>query len=124
VLVEANNDKGLLLPGMTATIDFVVNRVESALLIPNAALRFVPPQTKTDERDLLQKLVPFGPRKTQRQSETGSTDERRSVYRLVDGQPEQLMVTVGASDGQRTQVLSGDVVAGAAVIVDVKSGKE
>ncbi len=42
VLVEASNDKGLLLPGMTATIDFVVNRLENALLVPNAALRFQP----------------------------------------------------------------------------------
>lgn len=42
VVVRAGNNQGLLLPGMTATVDFVIERAEDALLAPNAALRFVP----------------------------------------------------------------------------------
>lgn len=42
VVVRASNHEGKLLPGMTATVDFVVDRAENALLAPNAALRFVP----------------------------------------------------------------------------------
>ena len=45
VLIDAGNNRGLLLPGMTATVDFVVSRVEKALLVPNAALRFTPRRT-------------------------------------------------------------------------------
>jgi len=41
VLIDADNN-GLLLPGMTATVDFIVEQVEDALLVPNAALRFTP----------------------------------------------------------------------------------
>jgi len=42
VIVEAPNDEGLLLPGMTATADFLLEHREDVLLVPNAALRLVP----------------------------------------------------------------------------------
>ncbi|GAB6095563.1 efflux RND transporter periplasmic adaptor subunit [Desulfatiferula olefinivorans] len=42
VMVDADNREGRLLPGMTATTDFVVARAEAVLLVPNAALRFRP----------------------------------------------------------------------------------
>lgn len=42
VVVDAPNPDALLLPGMTATVDFIVERVEDALLAPVAALRFKP----------------------------------------------------------------------------------
>ena len=44
VVVAADNESGRLLPGMTATVDFVVGGVEDALLVPTAALRFSPPE--------------------------------------------------------------------------------
>lgn len=44
VVVAADNDSGLLLPGMTATVSFVVGGVEDALLVPTSALRFDPPE--------------------------------------------------------------------------------
>ncbi|MCX6170551.1 MAG: efflux RND transporter periplasmic adaptor subunit [Ignavibacteriales bacterium] len=45
VVVKANNQDRLLLPGMTATVDFYVDYRENVLLVPNVALRFQP----TDE---------------------------------------------------------------------------
>ncbi len=42
VVVDVDNTDGRLLPGMTATVDFVVSRADSVLTIPNAALRFKP----------------------------------------------------------------------------------
>jgi HlyD family secretion protein len=121
ILVVENSDLALR-PGMTATAEIVVAEIEDALLIPNAALRFVPPQKETDERGLLQKLVPFGPRRTARRRDAEPGVARRTVYRLVGGKPEQIEIEVGATDGQRTQVLAGDVAAGTAVIVDTASG--
>jgi len=50
VVVDAANDKKLLLPGMTATVDFLVEERKDVLMVPNAALSFSPPQ------DMLQKL--------------------------------------------------------------------
>ena len=48
VLIDADNN-GLLLPGMTATVDFIVEQVEDALLVPNAALRFTPTMAMLEE---------------------------------------------------------------------------
>ena len=42
VVVDAPNEKGLLMPGMTATVDFIIENIKDVLLIPNAALRFEP----------------------------------------------------------------------------------
>jgi len=44
VVVAADNASGKLMPGMTATVEFVVGGVEDALLVPAAALRFDPPE--------------------------------------------------------------------------------
>lgn len=40
VVINVNNQNGLLLPGMTATIQFQIAEAENVLKIPNAALRF------------------------------------------------------------------------------------
>ena len=38
VVVDAKNDDGLLLPGMTATVDFIVEDKKDILLVPNSVL--------------------------------------------------------------------------------------
>ncbi len=43
VLITANNESGILMPGMTANVRVVTDTRESVLLVPNAALRFRPP---------------------------------------------------------------------------------
>jgi HlyD family secretion protein len=45
VVVLVGNNDGKLLPGMTATLEFLTGTVNDALLVPNSALRFRP----TDE---------------------------------------------------------------------------
>ena len=42
VVVDVDNSDGRLLPGMTATVDFVVGSASQVLCAPNAALRFRP----------------------------------------------------------------------------------
>lgn len=45
VVVRADNKERLLLPGMTATVDFFVAEKDDVLILPNVAMRFTP----TDE---------------------------------------------------------------------------
>jgi len=40
VVVTVGNPKGTLLPGMTATVEFLTGSADNALMVPNAALRF------------------------------------------------------------------------------------
>jgi len=42
VVVDAENTESLLMPGMTATVEFVVDKKENVLLVPNSALRVQP----------------------------------------------------------------------------------
>lgn len=42
VVIDVQNDEGLLLPGMTATVDFLVETAQDVLMVANAALRFRP----------------------------------------------------------------------------------
>ena len=40
VVVSVSNPKGTLLPGMTATVEFLTGTAKNTLIVPNAALRF------------------------------------------------------------------------------------
>ncbi len=42
VVVDVDNEKGLLLPGMTANLEFIINSAKNVLLVNNSALRFRP----------------------------------------------------------------------------------
>jgi HlyD family secretion protein len=118
VLQVANKDLALR-PGMTATADIVVATVESAELVPNEALRFVPAREAEDKRGLLQKLLPFSRRFAGSQDETvARAGAKRKVYRLQDGKPVAVEIQVGLSDGRRTQVVGGGLQSGTELVVD------
>jgi len=55
-IVSANNDRGELLPGMTANVRITTDSRESVLKAPNSALRFRPPgEAPTDARAAAEK---------------------------------------------------------------------
>ncbi len=141
VVIETDNKDGLLLPGMTATVDFVVAKAENALLVPNAALRFRPQQ------DTLRK-VPGGSGKSGR---TGERQRDRRKNLDADGKPvpvngdgdarghpallwvlsgekmplQPLRVRTGITDGKMTVILTADAISeGTEVITGVKSGRK
>jgi HlyD family secretion protein len=49
VIINVENQDGALLPGMTCAVDFIVERGENVLVIPNAALRYQPTNLSADE---------------------------------------------------------------------------
>jgi len=121
-VLGVDNEALLLRPGMTATAEIVVQEVKDALLVPNAALRFTPPSDEAADQpkeSLIGMLLPRRPsfRKPSQREGTGAS---RVVWALRDGVPVDVPVTVGASDGARTEILGGDIAAGQPVIVDVE----
>jgi HlyD family secretion protein len=124
-VLTTDNTELLLRPGMTATAEIVVEHVDDAVTIPNAALRFSPPagSENADKRNFLQKILPGMPRLRRPSSPHAATGPERAIWVLVDGAPEEVAVTVGPSDGKRTQVVKGDVAPGQAVIVDSTTAK-
>ena len=117
-VLSVDNSELLLRPGMTATAEIRVTELSDALLIPNAALRFVPAASdSTDNRSLLRRLLP-GPPQFRPASQREETGSNRSVWVLRNGEPVQVAIVIGASDGKSTQVKGGDVQAEQALIVD------
>jgi HlyD family secretion protein len=98
-ILSVANPELLLRPGMTATAAIQVSARTEALLVPNRALRFLPP------------------------GEIGNSAARNSEYAQVwvlDGNVAiPIQVKVGLSDGELTEVLEGALEAGMEVIIDV-----
>lgn len=42
VIIDAPNDENLLLPGMTATIEFIIQKLDDVFMVPNEALSITP----------------------------------------------------------------------------------
>lgn len=123
-VLTTNNSELLLRPGMTATAEITVMNVSDAVSVPNAALRYAPPtsDSSSDNRSFLQKILPGRPR-LRPASKQVSNGPERTIWLLVDGEPKQLAVRVGPTDGRRTQIVTGHIQSGQAVIVDTKAGK-
>lgn len=121
-LLSVDNPDLSLMPGMTATADIVVQEVNEALLIPNAALRFRPPSqsAETQKVPLLSRLFPGRPPIKRRQGNVNKTENGgATVYVENQGRAEAISIMPGPSDGRSTQVLSGDIKPGDLLITDV-----
>jgi HlyD family secretion protein len=119
-VLRVDNPELLLRPGMTATADIRVKRVPDALLVPNTALRFTPPQRDDDAGGgMLRALLPGGGRRwNRRTSGNGSAPAREQhVWVLKNGEPQAVAVTTGSSDGTTTEITGGALEPGTEVIV-------
>ncbi len=132
--LAVDNTDMTLRPGMTAVATIRADARGEALLVPNTALRYTPaaPAAASAQRasgaagGIVSRLVPRGPAMGTRRSAgqaagNSAPGAARQLWVLRDGQPAAVSVTVGATDGRRTEV-SGPIQAGDAVIVDQRSG--
>lgn len=121
-VLTADNPQLLLRPGMTATAEITVDKVQGVLTVSNEALRFTPPQTETvrDNRSFLMRLIPGRPR-FRAPSSNVQTGPDRQVWVLRDGKAVAVKVKVGVSDGKRTEIDGGKLKAGDAVIIDAST---
>jgi HlyD family secretion protein len=119
---------------MTATADIVTSEVDHALLVPNAALRFVPEKTgkpaasASDNRGITGALVPHRRRRGgSGGDESGAAvtaGSQQTLYVLdADGNPKAITVTVGETNGTMTAITGGALKPGMRVITGQLSGK-
>jgi HlyD family secretion protein len=121
-LLKVDNSDLSLRPGMTATADITVKKVENAVLVPSAALRFTPPApaAKRPSRGLLGAMLPRPPMSMSKPQDNGTSNgKQQKVWILKDGQPVAVPVTVGATDGVNTEVTSGNITPGTVLVIDV-----
>ena len=116
--LKVSNEELLLRPGMTATARIVTENRENALLVPNTALRFAPSVSK-GSGSAVDSLMMGPPRQSNKVSkEVGgvTTQRKNTVWVLRGGNAQEVDIITGASDGTRTEVISGDLKSGDLVI--------
>ncbi len=127
-LAVDNTDLSLR-PGMTATATIVAQHRQDVLLVPNSALRFtpalpgaVPGRPAAASGGILTSLTPRMPGQRTRTpaANQASTATARQVWVLREGQAVAMQVMPGISDGQMTEITSGDLKEGMPVITDQK----
>jgi HlyD family secretion protein len=139
-VLSVDNSGKMLRPGMTATATIITSEKKGIVLVPNAALRFKPPDdkssTESSGRGGSSLPIPgmrggFGRGGGQRPAGAASgqkpaqapNQSRGTVYVLEGQAPNQttkaLRIQIGGTDGQFTEVLKG-LEADQAVITDVE----
>ena len=88
-LLQVQNPDLVLRPGMTATAEIVVEKIENAVLVPNAALRFIPPMAENtfNRRGLVGMLLPRPPRRGQHPERPLRRQKRTQSLGLHEGCP-------------------------------------
>lgn len=128
--LEVNNDDLSLRPGMTATADIFIERKADVFTVSNSALRFDPAAAaklgKEEEgaRTIVQQLSPGGGRRWGRGAgsslPTGPEKKGTSVWVLRDGEPVEVKVSTGLTDGSHTEVTGEGLSEGADIIISAK----
>jgi HlyD family secretion protein len=107
VVIGVSNNDLKLFPGMTANVKILVDHRDNALKIPNAALRYRPAASAAAV-------------KTNGKARGAAAPQ--TVWTLgADGKPQPVEVQLGISDGTWTEVRSGDLQEGQAVIIGAPS---
>ncbi|HVE72117.1 MAG TPA: efflux RND transporter periplasmic adaptor subunit [Thermoanaerobaculia bacterium] len=148
VILEVDNPEGRLRPKMTANVTIDVSSVKDVLRVPNAALRFKPPQDENEKKtagagtstrggDAGERMARSGqaggpagaaaqmPGGRGRRGGTGGALARpQTVYILgADKKLAPVDIRTGITDGRFTQVVSGELKVGDAVIVGIATSK-
>ncbi|MBI3815845.1 MAG: efflux RND transporter periplasmic adaptor subunit [Nitrospinae bacterium] len=105
VVVKVDNSEMKLKPGMTANVSVKVSNKKDVLLIPNAALRL---------------------RLAEMQDKAAKRGKGSGVWIIEEGKPKRVSVITGISDGNYTELISGDIKEGEEVVVEslIKSGAQ
>jgi HlyD family secretion protein len=127
VVISAENKENLLLPGMTATVEFIVVSRMNVLLAPNAAFRFQPAEAEMQEagqrmqrtmgpppdsmRNRSAQSPPMGqpPNGADSGSMKKSDDMKMLWYIDKDGLLAMAPVRVGITDGTNTEIVESPV---------------
>jgi HlyD family secretion protein len=116
---------------MTATANIVISDRQDVLTVPDAALRYSPPAPPKD-RPASSPLWPMqAPRMSRRSGEApgggrgggGLGPSQAALWVLEGGVPKRVVVEIGGSDGQFTEVASGPIKPGTQVITDQEQPK-
>ncbi len=111
VVVDAANDEGLLLPGMTATVDFIIEEMNDVLLVPNTALRFQATEEmfaefRKKKQNEFESKKDFDKERGSRIGRNGSADNVKMIWFVdSDGSLNMEPINTGMTDGINTEIV-------------------
>jgi HlyD family secretion protein len=123
VVVNTDNSDGLLLPYLTANVQFEVSHRENVLMVPTSALRWRPQPTQVvpEAREAFVQST----RRREAAKEGGQAKKKRdgskrelpSVWVEEEGFVRPVQVQTGLSDGIRAEVTSDELKEGTRVVI-------
>jgi HlyD family secretion protein len=121
-VVGVKNTTGKLLPGMTATAQFLTGYAQNVLVVPNAALRVRPTPTMLAQ---MQHAVATndGPRSNVIVTDDGQHSNSAILWTLdKKGTLTPVRVHTGLSDANNTEVAGQNLAAGTKIVIGVTDG--
>ncbi len=136
-IIEVSNPGLKLKPGMTANVSIIIAHRDNALKVPNAALRFRPPEVsgarKAGSTSNSGRAAIVAEKSTNSDRKKDKRKAERTVYvrGLVGGStnfhysllPQPVQIKTGTSDGSQTEVVQG-LNEGDEVIIGMTTEKE
>src|SRR5439155_2329464 len=121
VEVTTDNSNGKLLPYLTANVLFEVGQHKDVLLVPNAALRWLP-QPAQIAPDAQAEVAEKG--RSGKDKAAGTDSSERGTIWIRDGDfVRPVRVQVGWNDGMQTEVAGEGLTEGAPVVIgEVRQG--
>jgi HlyD family secretion protein len=118
VLISAPNPKLLLKPGMTATVAVAAEELKNVLLVPDEALRFLPPNPPDPEEE--KKAREKEKSKKESGKKHGDGDKKKAKHNgragvvWVPGPkgPQRRDILIGVSDGKFSELVEGELKEG------------
>ncbi len=121
-VIDVSNPELKLKPGMTASVTVVTDRRTDVLRVPNAALRFQPPQPDAAGARAGGPTASGGRQRPSGAGPNKRGDGERAVWVLRGKAPVRVPVTTGLTDGTNTEILGGALQPGDAVITAITGG--
>ena len=124
VIVETRNEDLKLLPGMTANLSFEIDQRENAILIPGAAIRFLPEEKYVREEDKAilegsQKEI-LASRSATDRVEANRRRRTRHVWIAEGDQLKAVEIEFGISDGRVYELVKGELKSGDELVTGVE----
>jgi HlyD family secretion protein len=117
VVIGVSNADLKLFPGMTANVKIMVDQRPNVLKVPNGALRYRPATAAAPA------TTPATGGGGGGKGRKGGVTPPRSVWVLVNNQPQEVKVTTGETDGAYTEITGGNLKEGDQVILAALSTK-
>jgi len=92
VIISVDNSEGFIIPGMSANVSIITNEVKDALCVENRALKFSP-------------------------SDNTQKYDSQGVWVLTKSGIKRYTVQLGASDDNKTQIISSEIKEGDKVVI-------